>query len=114
MNYLFAGISFFIIGQIFIWFQTNGQFVWPWFKDNTLLLSIVGGTIISFFFIKGTYFLATHFEGLLWPGRFIGFALGIVVFAICTYTFLGEGINLKTAISLLLATSLIFIQLFWK
>jgi len=114
MNYLLTGLLFFIIGQTIIWFQTNGQFIWPWFKDNTLILSMVGGTIISFFFIKGTYFLATHFDGMLWPGRFIGFASGILVFSICTYVFLGEGLNLKTLISLILATTLIFIQLFWK
>jgi len=55
-----------------------------------------------------------HFDGLLWPSRFIGFSTGIVTFAALTYIFMDEGINLKTAVSLVLALALIIIQLFWK
>ena len=111
---LLLGILLFILGQTLIWFQTNGQFIWPWFKENPLILSVVGGTVISYLFIKGTYFLATHFEGLLWPGRFIGFSIGIFVFGICTYAFLNEGLNMKTIVSLVLSTAVVLIQIFWK
>jgi len=111
---LLYGFLLFFVGQALIWFQTNGQFIWPWFKKNPLIISILGGTIISYLFIKATAYVVEHFEGLLWPGRFIGFASGMIVFAICTWAFFGETINLKTGISLALATMLICVQLFWK
>jgi len=108
------GILFYLIGQTLIWFQTNGQFISPWAKKNTLLLSIVGGTIISWFFINGTRLVADHYDGLLWPGRFLGFSMGITSFAFLTWYFMGEGINIKTWVSLALAFALICVQLFWK
>ncbi len=74
----------------------------------------MGGTLISYIFIKGTWLVAVHFEGALWPGRFIGQATGILIFAFMTWFFLNEGINMKTTISLILAAILIGIQIFWK
>ena len=114
MRNLIVGVSLFIFAQALIWIQTNGQFVWPFFKKNPLLISMLGGTIISYIFIKGTALVAEHFDGLLWPGRFLGQATGIVVFAGMTFLFLNEGINTKTSISLFLAALLILIQIFWK
>jgi hypothetical protein len=114
MRNLFVGVLLFIFAQGLIWIQTNGQFVWPWFKRNPLLVSLMGGTIISYIFIKGTWLVAEHFDGQLWPGRFIGQATGILVFAGMTFILLNEGINTKTAISLVLAALLIGIQIFWK
>jgi len=114
MKNLIVGVVLFIFAQALIWIQTNGQFVWPFFKRNPLLISIMGGTIISYIFIKGTALVAEHFDGLLWPGRFLGQASGILVFAGMTFLFLNEGINTKTSISLILAAILIGIQIFWK
>jgi len=114
MRNLILGAVLFIVGQAMIWIQTNGQFVWPWFKKNPLLISMIGGTFISYLFIKGTAFLAEHFDGQLWPGRFIGQSSGILVFAIMTFILMNEGINTKTGISLLLAVLLISVQIFWK
>ena len=34
MNKLLLAFALFFTGQAAIWFQTNGQFVWPWFKKN--------------------------------------------------------------------------------
>lgn len=114
MKNLIWGIVLFTIAQFIIWIQTNGQFVWPWFKRNPLLISLMGGTLISYIFIKGTALVAEHFDGQLWPGRFIGQAGGMITFAILTFIFMNEGINTKTMISLILAAVLIGIQIFWK
>lgn len=111
---LFIGISLYIVGQTLIWIQTNGQFVWPWFKKNPFPVSLVGGTIISYILIKATQYTAEYYGGLLWPGRFLGFSLGVFIFGYMTYYFLGEGLNTKTLISLVLAFMLIAVQLFWK
>ena len=114
MKNLIGGVALFILSQILIWIQTNGQFVWPWFKKNPLLVSLMGGTLISYLFIVGTRLVAEHFDGLLWPGRFLGQSTGIIVFAAMTFLLLNEGVNTKTMLSLALAALLICIQIFWK
>jgi hypothetical protein len=103
-----------MLGQAMIWIQTNGQFIWPVFKKNPILVSIISGSLISYIVIYATKMVVEHFDGLLWPGRFIGFASGMVIFAFMTWAFMGEGINAKTGISLLLALSLIGVQIFMK
>jgi hypothetical protein len=55
-----------------------------------------------------------HFDGLLWPGRFIGFASGMISFAALSYLVMGEVIGVKTGVSLGLAFLLVCIQVFWK
>ena len=61
-----------------------------------------------------TKYTVQHFDGTLWPARFIGFGVGILVYALFVGIFFKEGITLKTLTSLLLSFSLIFIQVFWK
>jgi hypothetical protein len=111
---LILGSLLFMLGQSLIWIQTNGQFVWPWFKRNPWPVAIVMGSIISYILIKATGLVVGHFDGALWPSRFIGFSTGIITFAALTYLFLGEGINMKTTISLALAFGIICVQLFMK
>lgn len=114
MRNLIIGLLLFTIGQSLIWFQTNGQFIYPWFKRNPLAISLIAGTGISYMFIKATAYVAEYFDGQLWPGRFIAQASGIVIFAGLTFVLLNEGITTKTAISLILAFVIIAIQILWK
>ena len=114
MNKLLIGFLLFFLGQAAIWFQTNGQFVWPWFKRNPIVVSLVMGTSISYVLIFATRFMVEHYDGLLWPGRFIAFGTGIMTFTFLTWYFMGEGITAKTMFSLIIACSLIAIQIFWK
>ena len=106
-------VSIFLIVQILTWFQLNGQFVWPWFKNNAFILCLFG-IPISWLYIEATRLGFIAFDGLIWPGRLLGFAAGIFTFAICANVFLGEGLTNKTLVSLILATILVFIQVFWK
>ena len=101
------------IGQILVWFQLNGQFVWKWFEKNPLLLTLLG-IPISYVFILGTKYGYEGFDNVLWAQRLIGFGLGIVCFTFCTYYWLGEGITPKTLTSLGLSLTLVAIQIFWK
>ena len=114
MNKLVLGISLFFIGQILIWYQTNGQFKWEWCAKNPFAMALIFSIPISFAFIVATKYVVGHFDGSLWPGRFIGFATGMVSFGILTAIHMNEGINAKTAISLVLACSLVLIQILWK
>ena len=110
---LLIGIFWFILGHVAVFFQLNGQFKWDWFKNNEFILATFG-LIISFFYIWGTKYTVEAFEGLLWPARFIGFGIGMFVYALGVSFLFKEGITSKTFISLFLCLILISIQVLWK
>ena len=106
-------IGTFLLVLVITWFQLNGQFFSSWFKNNVFLLCLMG-IPISWLYIEATRYGFIAFDGLIWPGRLLGFAMGILTFAICANIFMGEGLNTKTVVSLILATALTLIQVFWK
>ena len=112
-NSILIGLILYAVSHIIIWFQVNGQFVWPWAKDNPWTMALLGFPI-SYVLIIATKYIVAGFDGLLWPGRLIGFGSGMIVMAILTWYMLGEGISTKTLVSLFLATTLVFIQILWK
>ena len=114
MGNLLAAMALFTFGQTLIWYQTNGQFKWKWFADHPLIVAFIFAVPISYSFIIATKLIVGYFDGTLWPGRFIGFATGMMSFALLTSFYMNEGINAKTAISLVLATALVAIQILWK
>ena len=114
MRDLIYGFTLFLAAQILIWFQNNAQFLNEWAKENPFAVACTFSVPVSYFFIKATGVVVNHFDGLLWPGRFIGFASGVVSFAVLSYIFMGEGITVKTGVSLFLAFMIVFIQVFWK
>ena len=83
-----------LLTQIAVWYQLNGQLVWKWAKDNPIILSCLG-IPISYLFIL----------------RLLGFATGMISFPIITWIMLGEGINIKTAISIFLSVIIMILQL---
>ena len=95
--------------QIIVWFQLNGQLKWEWFKDNYFIMSLMGIPISYMLLVSTKY----GFQGFnqLWPIRLMGFATGMISFPFITYLILGEGITLKTGISILLAIVIMIIQL---
>ena len=110
---LLIGMAMFLIAHILTFFQLNGQFLYKSFQKHEWAVA-AAGVILSFFYIWGTKYTVEAFSGLLWPGRFIGFGVGMVVYAIMVSYFFNEGINLKTLTSLNLATGLVCVQVFWK
>jgi len=111
-NIALAFVLFFL-AQTMIWYQTNSQFLSNWAKERPLLIACMG-IPISYILINATKFVVLGFDGLLWPGRLIGFSSGMLIMAICTYLHLGEGITLKTGVTLSLAFLIVLIQLYWK
>lgn len=110
---LFKGISFFLLAHSFTILQLNGQFKWAWFRENEWVLALFG-IPISFFYIWGTKYTVRGFEGLLWPTKFIGFGVGIILYSIFIGKYFNEDMGLKTVVSLLLSVTLIGIQILWK
>ena len=113
-NDLLIGIAAFLAAHILAFFQLNGQFFkMDWFRKNEIIVAAFG-FILSFFYIWGTKYAVSGFNGLLWPARFIGFGVGMIIYAIGVWYFFSEGITLKTAVSLGLSLLLICIQVLWK
>jgi len=107
------GVGVFLFVHVLTWFQLNGQFFSEWFKNNNFILALCG-IPISYLYIYGTKYCYEGFGGLVWPGRFIGFACGMVIFAVLASLVLGEGMTTKTYVSLTLATALVAVQVLWK
>ena len=110
---LLQGSLLFLLAHIFTIFQLNGQFKWEWFAKHDWVLALFG-IPISFLFIWGTKHTVEGFEGLLWPTRFVGFGIGIIVYGVVVGWFFKEGINLKTLVSIILSIILICVQVLWK
>ena len=70
--------------------------------------------MISYWSIKATENIAEAYDGAVWPARLIGFGIGIIIFSILTWLILGEKIEIKSAVCVLLAFCILIIQLFWK
>ena len=110
---LLLGILLFLLAHIITFFQLNGQFKWEWFSKHEWVLALMG-IPISFLYIWATKSTVNGLDGLLWPARFIGFGVGMIVYVVLVSYYFNEGITLKTLISLLLAIALVFIQVMMK
>jgi len=111
---LLIGVFWFFAAHLVTFYQLNGQFFkMDWFRKNELLVA-AAGIIISFFYIWGTKYAVSGFGGLLWPARFIGFGVGMIIYAIMVNYHFGESLSPKTIVSLCLALILICIQVLWK
>ena len=107
-------VASFFVAHVLTFFQLNGQFLkTDWFRNNTFWVAAFG-IILSFFYIWGTKYTVEGMDGLLWPARFIGFGIGMMIYAVMVNYHFNETINAKTAVSLVLSLLLIVIQVFWK
>tara|TARA_Y100000310_G_scaffold64178_1_gene59725 strand:- start:7044 stop:7388 length:345 start_codon:yes stop_codon:yes gene_type:complete len=111
-NILFC-VLIFLIAQTLVWLQLNGQFVWESFRKYEWVL-ILFGIPISWLFLESTRYGVAGFNGLLWPQRFLAFSTGIIIFTVLTWYLKGEGLSVKTLVSLGLAFLLSIVQIFWK
>jgi len=110
---LITGTLLFLLGQTLVWYQINGQFLSDWIKQRPILMSFMG-IPISYVYIYATQYLVEAFDGELWPQRLIGFAMGMIAFAVLTFIHLNQAITLKTAVTLALAVAIVVIQIIWK
>ena len=111
---ILIGVLLFSVAHILTFFQFNGQFLkTDWFRKNEFLVA-AAGIILSYFYMYGTKYTLSGTDGLLWPARFIGFGIGMLIYAIMVSYFFKEGITPKTFVSLILSLALIAIQVLWK
>tara|TARA_R110001599_G_scaffold310432_1_gene517564 strand:- start:325 stop:675 length:351 start_codon:yes stop_codon:yes gene_type:complete len=110
---LLIGGGAFLVAHIMTFYQLNGQFIWKSFQKHEWAVATFG-IVLSFFYIWGTKYTVSGMGGLLWPARFIGFGIGMIIYALFVGYHFNEGISAKTLVSLCLALLLVCIQVLWK
>ena len=110
-HYILITILIFFVNNILIWYQLNGQLVWPFWKTwKGITLSLLMGIPITALFWWATKIGYQGF-GNLWAVRLLGFATSMISFPVMTWLYLGEMITLKTIISIFLAIAIMLLQL---
>ena len=106
-------VSLFALAQLFAWFQLNSQYMWEWWRGKAFISALVWGIPCSMFFYYA-WTTAADAAGSVWSARFIGSSVGIVIFPILTYVFLGETMfTAKTMVCFTLALLVVIIQIFF-
>lgn len=111
--YIIAGAAITIIAQVGAWFQHNLQFKYPKL-DETWWGMYALSVPLTYVFILATKYNVLGYGGSIWGARFIGFAIGMAVYAIMIQIFFQEKFTMKIAIQLLLCFTIILVQTFWK
>ena len=107
-------VALFALGQILGWFQSNSILLGEWLQKNIILICLVLGQLTALCFAYGTKAL---YEVLpqVYAARFLGFAIGYLIFIPLTWYFFNESpLTMKNIISFLLCVVLISVQVFMK
>jgi hypothetical protein len=99
-----------LVAQILTFFQLQVSHKYGWYDKYKILLLLLS-IPISWLFMESVKHFIKAFNGEIWPSRIIGFALGMIVFTIMSYTLFKEPFTLKTILSLLLALLIIVVQI---
>jgi|TARA_B100000073_G_scaffold330658_1_gene319318 hypothetical protein len=111
--YIFLGFLVTIVAQVGAWYQHNLQFKNPKY-DETWWGMYILAIPLTYVFILATKYNVIGYGGSIWGGRFVGFALGMLVYAVMIQIYFKEPFTLKIAVQLLLCTSILAVQAFWK
>lgn len=109
---IFYALLLATIAQIISFVQLQGQLIWKFPKENPYVMMLLG-LPISLIFIKTTKIFNQHFDAN-WPGRLIGFGLGIIIFTIMSWLIFREVPTAKTIVCLVLAFTIVLLQVFWR
>jgi len=78
-----------------------------------LFITLLAGVPIAYIFMVAAKFGREGF-GENWPVRIMTFVAGVLIFSVMTNIFLGEGMTIKTWISLGLMAAIVGVQMFFK
>lgn len=112
-SYVLIGGFFTFLAQFGAWMQHNLQFKYPsltpeWWGWYVLAIPL------TWLFLKATQFTVLGFGGSIWANRFMGFSIGIIVYAILTQLIFDQPLTPKILVQIGLAIGIIFTQIFWK
>ena len=110
---LLIGLIFGIVAQVMTFFQLQGPIKYEWFKNNYWLVVLMGIPIsmLCMFSVKN---MILAYGGEMWPSRLIGFSIGAIVFTYFSWSIFGEPLTMKTIICLMLAVSILMVQLIMR
>lgn len=111
--YIFIGALVTLVAQIGAWFQHNLQFKYPQYDEKwwgMYALSVP----LTYVFILATKYNVQGYGGSIWGARFVGFSIGMIVYAIMIQVFFQERFTMKIALQLFLCLSILAVQAFWK
>jgi hypothetical protein len=111
--YIFLGFLVTIIAQVGAWFQHNLQFKNPKY-DETWWGMYAMAIPLTYVFILATKYNVIGYGGSIWGARFVGFALGMFIYAILIQIYFKEPFTLKIVVQLLLCFSILGVQAFMK
>ena len=111
--YVLLASLLFILAQGGAWLQHNLQFKYPklgpeWWGWYVAALPI------TWLFLKSTQLGVEGFGNSLWANRFLGFSVGIIVYAILTQHFFNQPMTSKVWVQVGLCIMIMCIQVFWK
>ena len=101
-----------VIAQVISFIQLQGQIAWKFPRENPYIMMLLG-LPISLIFIKTTKIFNEHYDAN-WPGRLIGFGVGVIIFTIMSWIIFREHPSPKTITCLGLAFTIVVLQIFWK
>lgn len=112
-RHLLVGFAFGLAAQIltFLQLQVNVKLGLMQRYPVAILLSSIP---LTWMHIMAVQNFSLAFGGQLWPGRLIGFGVGIIVFTIMGMAIFGEGMSAKNAACIALALCIMAIQIFVK
>lgn len=115
LNWYYIAIGFIItlIAQVGAWFQHNLQFKYPKL-DETWWGMYALSIPLTYVFILATKYNMIGYGESIWGARFVGFAIGMIVYVILIQIFFKEPFTWKIAFQLFLCFTIIAIQSFWK
>ena len=100
------------VAQVISFIQLQGQVIWKFPKENPYVMMLLG-LPISLIFIHSTRIMNEHFNAS-WPGRLIGFGVGVIIFTVMSWLLFKEHPTPKTLTCLGLASLIVILQIFWK
>ena len=103
-------ISAQIVASLLAYLQLQGHYIWPdkpFFKTLWwVYLTSIPIAPLFFYATKWSY----EYFGAFWNFRLAGFGIGTIVFGLMAWSIFGEVPTVKTIISLMLAMTIILIQ----
>jgi len=113
MNRLLTGIIYGILGQVLSFLQLQGSIKYGWYAKYPIIV-LLSSIPATWLYLKSVEAFVEMFNGELWPSRLIGFGIGIIIFVVLSMLLFKEPLTLKTLTCLLLAASILLVQIFWK
>jgi hypothetical protein len=113
MNRLLVGIFYGILGQVLSFLQLQGSIKYGWYAKYPIIV-LLSSIPATWLYLKSVEAFVEMFNGELWPSRLIGFGIGIIIFVTLSMILFKEPLTLKTLTCLMLAASILLVQIFWK